>query len=97
MGQGEPEPDGPGAHHLHGGRDGLLRRRRQEDPLAGEAALVRGGARAPQEHLLPGRRPPAPGLLQALIALRSDGLSVVPLDRWHRVLDAQAQCSQGKV
>uniref|UniRef100_A0A0E0DWN7 Uncharacterized protein n=1 Tax=Oryza meridionalis TaxID=40149 RepID=A0A0E0DWN7_9ORYZ len=41
MGEGQHQPDGSGADHLHGGRDGLLRRRRQEDPLAGEEALLR--------------------------------------------------------
>ena len=49
--------------------DGLLHRRRQEDPVAGEAALVRGRTGAPQEHLLPGCRQDAPGFLQALILL----------------------------
>ena len=48
-------------------RHGLLHRGGQEDPLAGEAALVRERPRAPQEHLLPGHRPSPPGLLQAMI------------------------------
>ncbi|AQL02218.1 Early nodulin 93 [Zea mays] len=41
MGQGQHQPHRPGAHRLHGGWDGLLHRRRQEDPVAGEAPLVR--------------------------------------------------------
>ena len=52
-------------------RDGLLHRGRQEDPVAGEAALVWGSARAPQEHLLPRNRPPAPSFLQAMRQLWS--------------------------
>jgi hypothetical protein len=66
VGEGEPEPHRPGAHHLHGRGPGLLRRRGQEDPVAGQAALVRGGARPPQEHVVPGRRQAAPGFLQAV-------------------------------
>uniref|UniRef100_A0A0A9DIF8 Uncharacterized protein n=1 Tax=Arundo donax TaxID=35708 RepID=A0A0A9DIF8_ARUDO len=71
MGEGQHQPYRAGAHHLHRCRDGLLHRRRQDDPVAGEEALVRECPRAPQEHFLPGRRPAAPGLLQAMRSILS--------------------------
>ena len=40
VGQGQHQPHRPGPHHLNGCWDGLLHRRRQEDSLAGETALV---------------------------------------------------------
>ncbi|KAJ1257898.1 hypothetical protein BS78_10G031400 [Paspalum vaginatum] len=85
VGQGQPKPHRPGAHHLHRRRHGLLHRRRQEDPLAGEAPLLRERPRAPQGHLLPGRRPTPPGFLQALIhrlcgAQQQGATSTRPLD-----------------
>uniref|UniRef100_A0A8R7VEY9 Uncharacterized protein n=1 Tax=Triticum urartu TaxID=4572 RepID=A0A8R7VEY9_TRIUA len=52
VGEGAPEPDRAGAHHLHRRRDGLLHRRRQDHPLHGQKALLRGRAGPPQEHLL---------------------------------------------
>jgi hypothetical protein len=42
VGKGQHQPHRAGAHHLHGCRVGLLHRRRQEGPVAREAALVRG-------------------------------------------------------
>ncbi|AQK80315.1 early nodulin-related [Zea mays] len=66
MGQGQHQPRWPGPHRLHSCWHGVLHRGGQEDPLAGEAALVRERAGAPQGHLLPGHRPSAPRVLQAL-------------------------------